>query len=144
MYEYTWCWTQALFREGKESLVYTDCACVNISRKFSVKLSGHYERTCGSCTYTTVSWEYMETIQTQWRKREQLVFERLWYLFETKKLENNHLVPRKGYSTYIDLPNHWELDLVLVSQSFRLTTDSGILLSFGLGWSALYMTCNWQ
>ena len=46
---------------GKESLVHTVCACVNISVKFSVKLSGYYQRTRGLGSYTTMSGENMET-----------------------------------------------------------------------------------
>ena len=46
---------------GKESLVHTVCACINISVKFSVKLSGYYQRTRGLGTYTAISGENTET-----------------------------------------------------------------------------------
>ena len=46
---------------GKESLVHTVCACVNISANFSVKLSGYYQQTRGLGTYTAMSGENMET-----------------------------------------------------------------------------------
>ena len=57
------------FVGGKDSLVHTDCACANIYGKFSVKLSGHYKRTRGSCTYTTVSGEYTETNESPMEKK---------------------------------------------------------------------------
>ena len=43
------------------NLAHTDCACINISGNFFVKLSGHYQRTRGLCMYTTVSGKYTET-----------------------------------------------------------------------------------
>ena len=43
------------------SLVHTVCACVNISVKISVKLSGYYQRTRGLGTYTAMSGENTET-----------------------------------------------------------------------------------
>ena len=46
---------------GKESLVHTVCACVNISVNFSIKLSGYYQPTRGLDTYTAMSSENMET-----------------------------------------------------------------------------------
>ena len=46
---------------GKESLVHTLCACVNIFINFSVKLSGYYQRTWGLGTYTAMSSENTET-----------------------------------------------------------------------------------
>ena len=48
--------------------------------------------------------EYVETNKPH--GEAMLVFERLRCLYETKKLENNHPVSRKGYLTYVDLPNH--------------------------------------
>ena len=53
----------------KESLVHIDCTSVNISGKFSVKLSGNYLQTRGSRTYTTVSGEYTETNQSPMEKQ---------------------------------------------------------------------------
>ena len=49
------------FVGGKESLVHTVCACVNISVKISVKLSGYYQQTRGLGTYTAMSGENTET-----------------------------------------------------------------------------------
>ena len=49
------------FVGGKESLVHTVCACINISVNFSVKLSGYYQRTRGLDTYTAMSSENTET-----------------------------------------------------------------------------------
>ena len=45
---------------GKESLVHTVCACINISVNFPVKLSGYYQRTRGLDTYTAMSSENTE------------------------------------------------------------------------------------
>ena len=91
---------------GKESLVHTVCACVNISVKFSVKLSGYYQRTRGLGTNTAMSGENTETkikpheeSANSWFSKDQDVS------VKQRRLENN-LVPRKGYWTYVDLPNH--------------------------------------
>ncbi len=46
---------------GKESLVHTLCACVNISVNFPVKLSGYYQQTRGLDMYTAMLSENTET-----------------------------------------------------------------------------------
>ena len=104
------------FLVGKESLVHTVCACARISWK-----------NCQVTTSDQVACNIYSCVRRKYRDKKTCVdmkltigFQRLRHLYETEKLVNNHLVPQKGYSIYIHLPNCQQLGLVLVSQSFGL------------------------